>query len=411
MDGPLAGIRVVELAHPHVEVTGKLLGCLGADVVVVERPDGAESRRRGPFVTAKSGAQASVSWSVNNVSKRSVVIDTVRPADRDLLAQLVASADVVLDGHDVDRHPFGLDRRSALANHAGLVWTSVTPYGVDDPRNAEPVTDLTLTAGGGLVWSCGYDDHALPPVRPGGDQSVQTSSVWAAIGTLTAIWHRMRTGDGQLVDVSMHAAVNITTEQASYEWLVAGTIVNRQTGRHAAVEPTQSPFAVGKDDRLVHTGVPPRSIREYQTLLTWLRELGAESEVSDLLFLEMGAETGVEYDAIGSDPIATAIYGAGREAMLVLAASQTGKDYFLGAQRRGLSAGIVYEPGEVLDDPHLVERAFAVTVDDPVIGPMRMPGPPFRSPASPWQVTRPAPGLGEHTAEVVASLAPAGSEA
>ena len=405
MSGPLEGVRVVELAHPHVEVAGKLLGCLGADVVLVEPTAGAPARRWGPFVRTATSSRASVSWAVNNVSKRSVALAIDNAEERGLIARLVATADVVLEGEGEQvTATHGLDRAAMLAAHPGLVWAAVTPFGAKDVRSTEPATDLTLAAAGGLVWSCGYDDHSLPPVRPAGEQALQTGATWAAIGILTALLSKRRTGVGQFVDVSIHAAVNVTTEQASYEYLVAGTIAQRQTGRHASASPTRSPYFVGADGRQVHYGVPPRSGAQYRTLIEWLHELGLELGAEEEALLERGAETGVAYDDIGRDPVATAIDGAGREAMMTLAGAQSGYDYFLGAQNKGLGAGLVYEPGEVLGDPHLVARDFAVTVDDPMIGPMRVPGAPFRSSASPWAISRPAPTLGQHNAEVLDSL-------
>ena len=98
---------------------------------------------------------------------------------------------------------------------------SVTPFGRTTSRAHEPATDLTLLAGGGPVWSCGYDDHSLPPVRGGGNQAFHIGSTFAVMGALTAVLHRDVTGRGQHVDVSMHAAANVTTESGSFDWLVA----------------------------------------------------------------------------------------------------------------------------------------------------------------------------------------------
>ena len=115
---------------------------------------------------------------------------------------------------------------------------SVTPFGRTSSRAREPVTDLTLQAGAGPVWSCGYDDHLLPPVRPGGNQGYHTACLWAVEAAMVALYARQTLGFGQHVDVSMYAASNVTTEAATYEWLVAQATVQRQTFRHAAVRET-----------------------------------------------------------------------------------------------------------------------------------------------------------------------------
>ena len=82
------------------------------------------------------------------------------------------------------------------------------------------------------------------------------------MSTLTAWLQREVSGLGQLVDVNMHAAVNVTTEAATYEYLVAGNTVQRMTSRHAGVNPTTTSIAPAGDGRLIHTGVPPRSANE-----------------------------------------------------------------------------------------------------------------------------------------------------
>ena len=112
---------------------------------------------------------------------------------------------------------------------------SVTPFGRDNPRAHEPFVDLTVLAGGGPVWSCGYDDHTLPPVRGGGNQGYQTASLHAVVATLVAVLHRDVTGAGQFVDVE-HARRRERDHRVrgSYTWLVAQETVQRQTCRHAA---------------------------------------------------------------------------------------------------------------------------------------------------------------------------------
>src|SRR5206468_895378 len=141
-----------------------------------------------------------------------------------------------------------------------------TPSGRGTTRADEAATDLTLLAGGGPVWSCGYDDHALPPVRGGGNQAYHIGGHHAVMALLVALLERERSGRGQLVDVNIHAACNVTTELATYEWLVARATVQRQTGRHASTtrsSPTQVRCA---DGRHANTGVPPRTPEEFGRL-------------------------------------------------------------------------------------------------------------------------------------------------
>lgn len=205
----------------------------------------------------------------------------------------------------------------------------------------------------------------------------------------------------------MHAAANVTTEAGSYEWLVAGNTVQRQTGRHASVMPTMNTDAVCADGRQVNTGVPPRSAEEFRGVVQWLDEIGAGSEFHDVALLEMGVERGgVQIHEIFEDPEALAVFGAGREAIQFIAERVSAYDFFVGAQSRGLPCGIIYSPEEVLSDPHFVARGFPVSVRHDLIGrDIIYPGAPFALPRSPWRISRPAPTVGQHQQEIFPPIA------
>jgi crotonobetainyl-CoA:carnitine CoA-transferase CaiB-like acyl-CoA transferase len=402
----LGGIRVIELSHERSAFAGKLLADMGADVIVVEPPRGSALRRWGPFVDDVPDPERSLAWWHYNTSKRGVVIDLEADAGRAQLRQLVARADLVLEAEDPGRlAERGLDYEDLARPE--LIWVSVTPFGRAGPGRADLTTDLTLLAAGGPVWSCGYDDHTLPPIRGLGFQGYNTACHYAVMSALTALVARGATGEGQFVDVSMHAAANVTTEMASYNYLVQGTTVQRQTGRHA-LETLSMPSQVRcADGRYVNTGVPPRQPREYAGLLAWLQELGIAGDFPEAVFLEMGAKRDfVDLSKIGEDDEVTAIFGAGREALNFVAVRLSAYDFFLGAQRAGLPVGVIYAPEEAFEDPHFVERGFQVPVEHPELGrTLRYPGAPYRFEKTPWRISRRAPRLGEHTDEVLAELA------
>lgn len=412
--GMLHGLRVVELASEHAAFAGKMLADGGAEVVVVEPPGGHRTRWFEPFLDDEPGLERSLHWWHYNAGKLGVTVD-LEAADGadddggvDLLRRLLATADIVLEGETSTRlADLGVDHTWARTAHPDLVWVSVTPHGVA-ARTPEPapVTDLTILAAGGPVWSCGYDDHDLPPVRGGGNQGYQTACVWAVVGALTAVLHRDVTGAGQHVDVSMHAAANVTTEAATYEWLVGQRTVQRQTGRHAAVVPTMGNRVTGTDGRTIQTGVPPRTPAQFRALLAWMDEVGTRDDFPEAFFLEMGAERPeTDYRQLGDDVEATAILGAAREALNHLAARCTSEEFFKGAQRHGLAVGINYSPEEVLADEHFVARGFPVDIEHPELDRVvRYPGAPFVADAAPWRVARRAPLLGEHDDQVLGPL-------
>jgi crotonobetainyl-CoA:carnitine CoA-transferase CaiB-like acyl-CoA transferase len=402
--GPLSGIRVVELASDHAAHAGKLLGDLGADVVVIEPPGGHASRAYGPFADDVVDPERSLWWWHYNTSKRGVVLDLETRDGAAEFRRLAAGADIVLEGEAPGRlAALGVDHPELRADHPELVWVSITPFGRETSRAHEPATDLTILAGGGPVWNCGYDDHTLPPVRGGGNQAFHIASVFAVMSALTAVLHREVSGRGQHIDVSMHAAANVTTELGSIEWLVAGHTVVRQTGRHAMTEismPTQMQCA---DGRYVTTGFPPRSAKDYASLLDWLDELGLRDECPEAVLLELGVERGgVDLSKMAEDDMVREIFGAGREVLCFVAERVTAEQFFLGAQTRGLACGNIASSEEAFENEHFRARGFQVEVEHDELGrTVRYPGAPFIASASPWRISRRAPHIGEHDDEIL----------
>jgi crotonobetainyl-CoA:carnitine CoA-transferase CaiB-like acyl-CoA transferase len=400
----LAGFRVVELANERIAFAGKLLADMGADVVLVEPPGGDPARAYPPFADDTPGPERSLWWWQYHTSKRGVTLDLDQPDDQARFKALVASADVVLESEPDGRlAALGLDHDDLRALRPELIFVSMTPFGRGSASATTPVTDLTLLAGAGPAWSCGYDDHSLPPVRGGGNQGYHTACHFAAMSALTALFWRHASGRGQFIDVSMHQASNVTTEAASYSWLVARQTVQRQTGRHAALVMTQETQMRCKDGRWVNTGVPPRAPADYAAILAWLVELGVADDFPERVFLELGAarDKPITYDLIGVDPEATEIFAAGREAMALIAANVSAYEFFVRCQRRGVPAGVIYSPEEAFEDEHFRARGFQVPVEHDDLGrTVRYPGAPYKLPASPWAISRRAPKLGEHNAEV-----------
>lgn len=401
--GPLDGVRVVELSHEHVAFAGKLLADLGAAVTVVEPPGGSPQRGYGPFLDDEPGAERSLWWWHYNTSKRGVVADLTTPDGAGAVRALVAGADVLLTAATPDvLDGAGLGWSTLSAADPRLVMVSVTPFGATSPRSAEPVTDLTLLAEGGPVWSCGYDDHSLPPVRGGGNQALHTAGNWATVSVLVALLAREETGAGQHVDVSMYAAANVTTEMATYGWLMAGAEVQRQTGRHAA--PVLSPPVQVRcaDGRYATTGVPPRDPQTFAAILELLDRLGLRDEFAASVILQLGAELDapLNFADILTDPLVAEIVTAGRDVVWFLGEHLPAYEFFVETQTIGLATGIIYTPGEALADPHFVDRGFPVEIDHPELGrSVTYPGAPYRFTATPWSARR-APLLGEHQGDI-----------
>ncbi|MBM4414737.1 MAG: CoA transferase [Chloroflexi bacterium] len=406
--GPLTDLRVVELCDEAGAWAGKLLADLGAEVVKVEPPGGNRTRGYAPFYRDEPHPDRSLYFWHYNTNKRSVTLGLDTSDGRGVFRRLVARADVLLEDQPPGRMAaLGLDYADLAPAQPGLIMASLTPFGRSGPRAGAPATDLTILAGAGPAWSCGYDDHALPPVRGGGNQGYQTGCHWAVATVLVALLHRDFTGEGQHLDVNMHAASNVTTEAGTYQWLVARETVQRQTGRHASARPSAGVQVRARDGRWVTTGVAPRRPREIATMLAWLDELGLRDAFEQWPLLELGAalDHDISVAAMMEGGTDAAIYGAVRDALNFIAGAIDSYDFFVGTQRRNLQCGIIYSPDEVIDDPHFRERGFAVEVTHPELGASFVyPGAPYRLSASPWSIRRRAPLLGEDTRAVLTEL-------
>jgi crotonobetainyl-CoA:carnitine CoA-transferase CaiB-like acyl-CoA transferase len=384
--GPLQGVRVLEMSgEPAGELTGLHLAQLGADVVKVEPPEGAVSRRVGPF--AEGDGEAGLPYWYYNVGKRSVVVDLRAGDDRARFHRLLDEADVLISSLTLaDLRALDLDLAELAESHRRLVIVSVTPFGLTGPWAGYRSSDLVALAAGGLLTMCGYDDHSIPPVRPGGNQALHTAASFAQIGTMLALIQRQQTGEGDLVDVAVHDSVAVSCELANPYWFYPGALVQRQTARHAqptSTDPTQ--FACA--DGYVCFGFVLADLRVWRGLVTWLAEEGAADDLADPAYEELTHRQDRFAHILD---ILTAFFRA-----------QPVQSVYHGGQERGLPIGVVNAPEDVLRDEHLEHRGFFVPVEHPGWGEVRRPGVPFRFSAFPPARLAGPPGLGEHTAEVL----------
>ena len=153
-------------------------------------------------------------------------------------------------------------------------------------------------------------------------------------------------------------------------------------------------------------GMPPRSPKGFGDLYDWLDRLGLAEQLPEALFLDNARHRkSIGFADIGVDDEVTAIYSAAREAIALICANLPVDEFFNGAQKLGITVGSILSPEEAYEDPHFVDRGFQVEVEHPELeGKVRYPGAPYKLPASPWQISRRAPRLGEHHDEILGEL-------
>ena len=400
MTSVLDDVRILEVGGALGGWCGKLLADMGATVIKVEPPDGDETRSYPPFLDDEPHKNRSLYFWHYNSNKRSVTLDIESESGRDLFMQLAAQSDVIIDScppRHLDSLGIGYDAVSRATPN--IIVAAISPFGQDAPYSDYATTDLTALAFGGPVWSCGYDDHTLPPVRGGGNQAYHTACHFAAIGILTALVHRQFTGEGQFIDVNMHAAQNVTTEGAVYHWLVAGDTVQRQTGRHSSPTPTPEVQMLCGDGRYVNIGFPARTEEQWFHLLAWLDEHGLVGDLSQYL-------TPPSREAIANrDPVAIRQMNEVMAAVSELCMANTAYDIFVRAQNLGFQWGIIYSPEDTLEDRHFKERGMQTPVAHPELdAEFIYVGAPYDFKATPWAIERRPPLLGEHNEAIYAEI-------
>ena len=379
---PFADLPVVELADtPAGEYTGKLLADLGAEVIKVEPPGGVSSRRHGPYVGDAEDPDASLAFWAYNTSKRSVVLGDSEP-ERAALDRLIARADVLVGtASPSELAASGMDYAALIERHPRLVVVSLTAFGLTGPWADYRSSDLIGLAAGGPLYSCGYDDHSIPPILPGGNQAYQLAASFAYCGLLLALIDRQRTGKGQLVDVSMHEACAVSGELANPYWFYPKVLVQRQTCRHAQPVPTQPALFHCADGSWVYFALILADRRSWTALVEWMDDAGLAADLTDPAYDDL-AHRQANFAHIQS-------------LLDVFFELQDAETAYHEGQRRGLPIGPLRAFEDLLHDEHLRARGFFVEIPDGDRT-ITMPGLPYRFSAF-AATPGPAPRLGEHT--------------
>jgi crotonobetainyl-CoA:carnitine CoA-transferase CaiB-like acyl-CoA transferase len=390
----LAPYRVLDLTDARAELATFVLAGLGADVIKVEPPGGSASRSEAPRGPAQPAALASLRFHAFNRGKRSVVLELDSARGRDDFLALVASADFVFE----NAAPGALDARglgfSALREaRPDLVYVAISPFGQTGPYARHAATDLTLSAMGGAMALNGEPDRR--PVRITVPQTWHHAAVESAVGALAAHQRRLLTGAAQFVDVSVQAAVFWTGLNAMIAHAIQGKDIERNgtvLQLSTLVTPLVYPCADG-EVVLIATKVT------LLALIPWMIESGAITrawaEAEDWSSYELRMLTGA--------PLVHSVE-AMRAAVTEFTRTHAKAALFEGGIARGVTLAPVNTAADVMALEQLALRGYWEQITLPSGRELRAPGAFVRASRTPVAWTRPAPDVGEHTAEVLGEL-------
>ena len=378
MPGALTGIRVLDLtrvlAGPYATM---VLGDFGAEVIKLEQPGtGDESRNFGPFKNGFSLYFMSV-----NRGKQSLTLDLKAPKGKEIFLELVKQSDVLVENFRPGAmKKLGLDYETLRQSQPSLIYAACSGFGQTGPYAQRGAYDMIIQGMGGIISITG--EPKRPPVRVGTSISDITAALFTAIGVLSALRHRDRTGEGQLVDVAMLDGMVAILENAIVRHFATGEIPQPLGSQHPAITPFE---AFESADGYIIIAIGNDSLWG-----KFCEHVERPDLVSDERFATNASRT-ANHDQLF--PILTEIMRG-----------RTTARWIEGLYAMDVPCGPINTIDKVVNHPQVLAREMIAKVSHDITGNVEVPGVPIKLSKTPGQVTTPAPALGEHTAEILMRL-------
>jgi crotonobetainyl-CoA:carnitine CoA-transferase CaiB-like acyl-CoA transferase len=381
----LEGIRIIECGHEvSAAYAAKLMADMGAEVLKIEEPHGGDtSRQRGPYPGHIPHPEKSGLFLYLNTNKYGVTLDLCQPAGQELFHRLLQDADLLIHNyHPTAMGSRGLDYRQLEKVNSRLVMTSITPFGLNGPHKDYHATDLTMWNAGGVAFlnggGPGTDD--LPPLKTFGQQAGFQGGVNAAIASLGALFARQSSGHGEHIDISIQECL-LSILELTFEFFPYMGLITSRLGQKP-IQPLE--FLECKDGWVFLCCVEEHQWRNF------VEVMDAPEWANEPIFADR-LSRGANWDAL--QPL-----------LQDWVKDQTVAELYHQAQSRRVPIAPVSTMGDLFHNSHLKARGFFATIDHPATGPLQYPGALYKFSATPWDIRRPAPLLGQHNTEVYGRL-------
>lgn len=375
---PLAGLRVIELARilagPWI---GQTLADLGSDVIKVESPEGDDTRRWGPpFID--DGAETSAAYFHGcNRGKRSITADFSKPEDQQIVRQLIATADVVIENFKVGGlQKYGLDYESLKVENPRLIYCSVTGFGQQGPYAHRAGYDFMIQGMGGIMDLTGEPDG--PPQKVGVAFADIFTGLYGVIAIQAALALRDKTGQGQFIDMALFDCMSAVLANQAMNYAASGINPTRMGNAHPNIAPYQT-FPVADGHIIIACGNDGQFARLCGVL-----------DLADM--------------AIQPDFATNSARVAHRDTLIAAMEAKTRtftrNDLLATLEAATVPAGPINSVADVFADPQFAFRGMKINPDD-------VPG--IRTPIvfsdASLNTTRRSPRLDEHREEILAEIA------
>lgn len=373
---PLAGLRVIELGQLIAgPFCGQLLGDFGAEVIKIEAPDRPDPARDWGAVKVNG---ESVFWAIIARNKKSVTLNLRLAKGQEILKRLISTADVLIENFRPGTlEKWGLSPDTLLQINPRLVITRVSGYGQTGPESHKPGYAAVGEAKGGLRYLIGEPDR--PPSRAGVSLGDSMTGTFAALGTMMALFHREKSGRGQVVDSAIYESVMAFTESLIPEFALGGHVRERSGGILPRIAPSG---AYPCSDGMVIIGA------NQDTLFGRLAKMMNTEWATDPRFATHDArgENQLELDGLISD----------------WTGSRTMKEVLRRCEANAIPSGPVNKAKEMLEDEHIRARQAILTIFSPLLGgdvPMQAAFPKLSE--TPGDVRSAGPKLGQDTGAIL----------
>jgi crotonobetainyl-CoA:carnitine CoA-transferase CaiB-like acyl-CoA transferase len=379
MSGPLAGVKVLELAQIMAGPTcGLMLADLGADVIKVERVPGGDDTRA---MNRPSVAGESAAFMAMNRNKRGIALNLKLPAAQAALKRMVASADVLTENYRKGTmEKLGLGYEALRKINPALIYCSISGYGRTGPYADKGGFDLIAQGMSGLMAITGEPGGA--PVKSGAPVCDINAGLLGALGVVAAYVHRLKTGEGQLVDTSLFEAGIQQTYWQSAIYFATGAPPGPSGSAHILSAPYQA----------------------FRAADGWLTIGGANQPNWERLVRVLGAAEWLEDPRFRSNAERMKNLDALTRAINDRLRSWKVANLLAALDAEGVPCGRINSIAEMAADPQALAREMVVELEHPRAGRTRALGLPVKLSRTPGKVSRPAPVLGQHTREVLAEF-------